>query len=66
MNANDYLALNFKDITELLPIDTRRDFLKRLGGGIIIFVALGDFLEAQEEGRPRGARPGCPPISTRF
>jgi isoquinoline 1-oxidoreductase len=60
MNANDYLALNFKDITELLPIDTRRDFLKRLGGGIVIFMALGDFLEAQEEGRPRRGPPGLP------
>ncbi|MGD0615905.1 MAG: molybdopterin cofactor-binding domain-containing protein, partial [Verrucomicrobiota bacterium] len=60
MNANEYLALNFKDIRELLPLDTRRDFLKRLGGGIIIFMALGDFVEAQEGGRPRGAQPGLP------
>ncbi len=60
MNPNDYLALNFTDIKEFLPIDSRREFLKRLGGGIVIFVALTDFLEAQEEGRVRGFRPQMP------
>ena len=64
MNTNDYLALNFKDIknfADLYP-QTRRDFLKRLGGGIIICVAMGEFLaaEAQEGGRGRGLGRGLP------
>jgi len=60
MNTNDYLALDFKDTTDLFPVSSRREFLKRFGGGIVIFVALGDFLAAQEAGRPRGPRPGLP------
>ncbi len=62
MKTNDYLALNFKDIkdvSDLFP-QTRRDFVKRLGGGIIIFVALADYLSAQEEVRWGGSRPGLP------
>ena len=63
MNPNDYLALDFKDVSDLSQLfpQSRRDFLKRFGGGIVIFVALGDFLLAQEEGaRPKGGRPGLP------
>ena len=64
MNANDYLALNFKDIrdfSDLYP-QSRRDFLKRLGGGIVICVAMGEFLaaQAQEGGRGRGFGRGLP------
>ena len=64
-NANDYLALNFTDIhdvSELFPPQSRRDFIKRLGGGIVIVVALNDFLsaEAQEGARGRGRLPGLP------
>ena len=64
MNANDYLALNFKDIkdwSDLYP-QSRRDFLKRLGGGILICVAMGEFLaaQAQEAGRGRGFGRGLP------
>ncbi len=64
MNANDYLALNFKDIkdfSDLYP-QSRREFLKRLGGGIIICVAMGEFLaaQAQEAGRGRGFGRGLP------
>jgi nicotinate dehydrogenase subunit B len=64
MNANDYLALNFKDIkdfSDLYP-QSRRDFLKRLGGGILICVAMGEFLaaQAQETGRGRGFGRGLP------
>lgn len=37
----------------------RRDFLTRLGGGIIIFISLTDLLQAAEEARgQRGGRPG--------
>jgi len=63
MKTEDYLALNFKDIggIEDFYASNRRDFLKRVGGGIVIFVALNDLLFAQEEaGRPRGGRPGLP------
>ena len=55
MRTEDYLALDFKDNIVLDP-QTRREFLKRLGGGIFIFVSLGDLALAQEGGRPRGGR----------
>jgi isoquinoline 1-oxidoreductase len=63
MNTNDYLAANFRDIHSYEDFfsSNRRDFLKRIGGGIVIFVALNDVLFGQEEaGRPRGGRPGLP------
>ena len=63
MNTNDFLAANFRDIHsyEDLFSSNRRDFLKRVGGGIVIFVALNDVLFGQEEApRPRGGRPGLP------
>lgn len=59
---DDILALNFTDITDysqLFP-QNRRDFLKRLGGGIIILVALGDYASAQEGVTPRGGARGLP------
>ena len=55
MRTEDYVALDFKDNMVLEP-QSRRDFLKRLGGGIIIFVSLGDWTMAQEGGRRRGGR----------
>ncbi len=55
MRTEDYLALDFKDNMVLDP-QTRREFLKRLGGGIFIFVSLGDWALAQEGGRQRGGR----------
>src|SRR5258707_9007792 len=58
MKHQDYLDLDFKDSMELTPLDSRRDFFKQLGGGIIILMALGDLAEAQEAGRKRGGRPG--------
>ena len=61
MRTEDYLALNFKDIKEYADLfpQNRRDFIKRLGGGIFIFVALSEFVMAQEgapqrRGRGRG------------
>ena len=59
MRTDDYVALDFKDNIVLDP-QTRRDFLKRLGGGIFIFVSLGDLALAQEGGRQRGGRPSLP------
>jgi isoquinoline 1-oxidoreductase len=63
MNTNDFLSANFRDIHsyEDFFASNRRDFLKRAGGGIVIFVALNDLLFGQEEAaRPRGGRPGLP------
>jgi len=63
MNTNDFLEANFRDIHsyEDFFASNRRDFLKRVGGGIVIFMAINDALFGQEEaGRPRGGRPGLP------
>jgi CO/xanthine dehydrogenase Mo-binding subunit len=62
MNESDFLALNFRDIHQVEDLypQSRREFLKRLGGGIIIFVAFCDYASAQGEGRWRGNRPGLP------
>ena len=55
MKTEDYLAQDFKDSMVLDP-QTRREFLKRLGGGIIIFVSLGDWELAEAAERGRGGR----------
>src|ERR1035437_7400467 len=59
MKTEDYLALDFQDSMGLLP-QSRREFLKRLGGGIFIFVSLGELVTAQEAGRQRGGGQGLP------
>jgi isoquinoline 1-oxidoreductase len=59
MRTEDYLELDFKDNMVLFP-QSRREFLKGLGAGIFIFVALGDLAMAQEAGRQRGGRQGVP------
>ena len=68
MNTNDYLALNFKDIggIEDFYASNRRDFLKRVGGGIVIFVALNDVAVRPGGSRrgPAAAGPDCLRIST--
>lgn len=58
---DDYLAYNFMDLADAPPIH-RRDFLKTIGGGIIIFFTFGDMLRGQEprRGRRRGFRPPAP------
>jgi len=50
---DEYIKLDFKDIIAHFPV-TRREFIKRLGGGIIIFFSIGDLTVLQEERRPRG------------
>jgi len=52
MKENEYTELDFTDIT-ILPNLSRREFLKRVGGGIIIFFCIGDssILQAQRRGR---------------
>ncbi len=44
MKTRDYLQYDFTDIKTPIPID-RREFLKRLGGGIIIILSLSEFME---------------------
>ena len=64
MNTNDFLAANFRDIHSYEDFfkSDRRDFLKRVGGGIVIFMAINEALFGQEEApRPRGGgRRGLP------
>ena len=59
MKTNDYLIHNFRDLggVEDIFASNRRDFLKRVGGGIMIFMAISDAAFAQE-GAPvrRGQR----------
>jgi nicotinate dehydrogenase subunit B len=52
MNDNEFLNLDFTDI-KFDPNLSRREVLKALGGGIIIFFCVGDssVLEAQRRGR---------------
>src|ERR1035441_8039586 len=59
MTTEDYLELDFKEHMVLFP-QSRREFLKGLGAGIFIFVALGDLAMAQEAVRQRGGRGGTP------
>jgi isoquinoline 1-oxidoreductase len=59
--TEEYLALDFSDperTSPALPLD-RRQFLKRVGGGIVVFFAVPDLLAIQQEGRP-GRRPQLP------
>ena len=52
MNENEYIQLDFSDIITD-PNLTRREFIKSLGGGIIILFCIGDLsvLKAQRRGR---------------
>jgi isoquinoline 1-oxidoreductase len=54
---DDYVAMDFSDIPTFDPVD-RREFFKRLGGGILILISL-DSLAQEEGGRFRG-RPSLP------
>jgi len=52
MKEDEYMELDFSDITTALNL-TRREFLKVIGGGIVIFFTIGEpsVLEAQRRGR---------------
>lgn len=52
MNTDEYRELDFSDIISD-PHLSRREFLKRIGGGIVIFLCVGDrsLLEARRGGR---------------
>ena len=61
MTTNDFLAANFRDIHSYEDFfkSDRRDFLKRVGGGIFIFMAVNEALLGQQEAPvPRGGRGG--------
>ncbi len=53
MKEDEYIQLDFSDITAD-PNLTRRDFLKCLGGGIIIFFCIGDTAVLEAQRRRRG------------
>jgi nicotinate dehydrogenase subunit B len=53
MNENEYIRLDFSDIITD-PSLTRREFIKYLGGGIIIFFCIGDMSVLEAQGRRRG------------
>lgn len=59
MNKDNYLELNFTDKLMNYPV-SRRDFLKITGGGIFIFMTIGDLSVLAQE------RPGRPPMPTDF
>jgi len=59
MKNRDCLDLDFKDI-EILPPLNRREFLKVLGGGIIVFFSYGNAEALQEPRRRMGFRLQAP------
>jgi len=66
MSPTSYPMLNLQQGTDSVasPGSSRRDFLKRLGGGLVVFVVLGDWAAAQEGARPCRAAANSPMIST--
>jgi len=64
MNTNDDLTLDFQEseVAGALPahLHSRREFLKRFGGGIAIFVGFGGKLAVAEAQGPHGGRRGVP------
>ncbi len=55
MKEEEYLDLDFTDITTQFPFN-RREFLKTLGGGIFIYLTIGDLSPAEAQ-RRRGGLP---------
>ena len=62
MNPTIYPMLDLQQGIDSVtsPGSSRRDFLKRLGGGLVVFVVLGDWATAQEGARPIGTRRELP------
>ncbi len=58
MDNQDYLEIDFTDITARFPLD-RREFLKLFGGGIFVTFCAGSSLSLQERSQ-RGVRPQLP------
>jgi isoquinoline 1-oxidoreductase len=67
MSANEYLPLDFQDVVSppTFAPPTRREFLTRLGGGVVVFVTIGGLATAQEAFRAAGERPR-PSLPTDF
>ncbi len=59
MKKDDYLDLDFMDLTPSFPFD-RREFLKLFGGGLTILFTVGDAEALFQEARQRGFRPRLP------
>ena len=59
MKKDDYLDLDFMDLTPSFPFD-RREFLKLFGGGLTILFTVGDAGALQEQKRQRSFRPRLP------
>lgn len=68
MSTNEYLPLDFQDVVSPAAFapSTRREFLTRLGGGVIVFVAFGGLATAQEAFRESGERRTRPGLSADF
>ena len=66
MKNEAYLALDFQDPSHVVSTGSRRDFLKQLGTGIIIFVSLGDLGTAAGPPASGAGAADCRPISTPF
>ena len=64
MKPADPLAMNFTGHSAAVEVhaQSRREFLKRVGGGIVVFFVLRDseLFAAEPAARPRGGRPGLP------
>ena len=57
MKNNDYLEMDFKDVTSPFEVD-RREFIKLIGGGLFILFSVGDTLGyIQQEQRRRNELP---------
>ncbi len=57
MKKDNYLDLDFKEITTPFEVD-RREFIKLIGGGLLVMFTVGDTLGyIQQEERRRGALP---------
>ena len=59
MRYDEYLELDFSDISDPSPAD-RREFLKIFGGGIFVFVTLADAGLLAQQGRRGGGGRGTP------
>jgi nicotinate dehydrogenase subunit B len=53
MKDKDYLDMDFTDLMTRPPLN-RREFLKRFGGGIIVFFSIGDPSALLQRGQRRG------------
>jgi len=53
MKDNEYLDIDFTDLITRPPVN-RREFLKRFGGGLIVFFSIGDASALMQERRRRG------------